>query len=336
LLGLTLCLFAAAAAARGAVTPLATELAADTVTQDIEREIQTAAAGPKPDAETEARLRAPRGEEDPTPKTWDDWVRLIRLLWPAIVTAAAVGIASSIAGVFVMLRREALLALAIPQVVAIGAALAMRLEWPTLPPALVAAAVGLVLLAFARRRGLGNWLLPSLYIAGLSCSFLIIANHGQDVSDLQKLFTGIDVAVSPERAAAAAPILLITGLFIALLWRRWLLLAQAPASAELAGVRPAWWDATFLALLTLVLLLGTDSQGVVMVLAMLFLPAAAVLPWARRIPTALAASAVLALAFLVAGFWLSNTQKWPMSQSVGGAGFAVMLLSNAAAFLKRN
>jgi ABC-type Mn2+/Zn2+ transport system permease subunit len=315
--------------------PATTRAAEDSVTSDIEKDILGAPPGAAPDAETQARLQAPRGDDDSRPRTFDAWLRLIHLLGPALIVGAGVGVACSILGVFVILRREALLALALPQVVAMGAAVAMLCEWPTLPPALLAAVLALVALAIARRRGLSHWVLPSLYISGLSVSFLIIANHGQDVADLQHLFTGIDVAVTPARAAIAAPILMVAGIVAALLWRRWLLLAQAPAAAEVAGVRPARWDTLFLSLLALVLLLGTDSQGVVMVLAMLFLPAATVLPLARRIPTAMVAALLVAMWMLAAGFVFSNVMKWPMSQSVGGAGFVLMTVSNLLVALRR-
>jgi ABC-type Mn2+/Zn2+ transport system permease subunit len=150
---------------------------------------------------------------------------------------------------------------------------------------------------------------------------------------LQHLFTGVDVAVTPARAAVAAPVLLCVGGLCAVLWRRWLLVAQSPAAAELAGRHPARWDALFLTLLTIVLLLGTDSQGVVMVLAMLFLPAAAVLPWAKRIPAALVAASALSLVLVAVAFVLSNALDWPLSQSVGGVGFAVFLVSHVLAYV---
>lgn len=260
-----------------------------------------------------------------------EWWPLIGDFRYMLETAAALGIGAAVLGFFVLLRREALVALAIPQVVAVGAAVGMRFSWPTLPPALGTALVALVYFALAKRWAASNWVVPSFYIAGLCLSFLIIANHGQDVEDLQHLFVGFDVAVSRERAIVAVPILLAVATACAMLWRRWLLLAQAPAAAELAGLRPARWDTLFLALLTVLMLLGTDSLGMVMVLAMLFLPAATVLPWARRIPAALVASAALSLVFLGAGFYLSNRMNWPFSQSVGGVGFAALALSQLLA-----
>ncbi len=263
------------------------------------------------------------------------WWRLVELFRYPLMTAAAVGIAGGVVGTFVLLRREALLALAMPEVVAVGGALGMRMGWPTLPPAVATAAAALVFLVLSRRWGAGNWVLPSFYVAGLSISFLLIAHHGQDVAELQKLFTGIDVAVTAAEAAVAAPVLLGAAVLCAALWRRWLLLAQAPAAAELAGLRPARWDAGFLSLLTLVVLLGTDALGTVMVLSMLFLPVATVLPWARRIPAALVAAAAVSVLYLGAAFYLANTMDWPLSQSVGGVGFGVLVLSHLAARVRR-
>jgi ABC-type Mn2+/Zn2+ transport system permease subunit len=270
--------------------------------------------------------------------TASDWFNLIHLFAPALTTAAALACAAAIVGFFVLLRGESLMALVLPQIVAVGAALALRWElqgWKTLPPPLAVAFVALVYFVLAKRRGMGAWVLPSFYIAGLCLSFLLIANKGQDVGALQSLFTGIDIAVTSERAAIAAPIFLVVAILCAMLWRRWLLIAQAPATAELAGLRLHRWDALFLVLLTITTLLGTDSLGIVMVLSMLFLPAGAVLPHVRRIPIALIVCPILALFYLAVGFYLSNTMDWPLSHSIGGVGFVVLLASHLISVRRR-
>jgi zinc/manganese transport system permease protein len=255
---------------------------------------------------------------------WD----VTQVTWPSLATAVAVGIAASLVGVFVLLRREAMVALAMPHVVAVGAAIALRIGWPSLPPALGAVIIALLLLVWSKRRGESNWLLPSLYIAGLSLSFIIIANSGQHVAELQALFTGIDVAVTPHQAYLAIPIVLVAGLVCAMLWRRWLLLSQAPATAEVAGLHPSRWEISFLCLLAIVLLVGTNALGAVMVIAMLFLPAAAVLPWARRVPLALLGSALLSLILLFVGLVFSVKYNLPLSQTVGSVGFFLLVISH--------
>ena len=49
----------------------------------------------------------------------------------------------------------------------------------------------------------------------------------------------------------------------------------------------------------------------------------------------LAAAAALALLLYVSGFVLSNEMNWPLSQSVGGLGFAIFLASYLASRLFR-
>jgi ABC-type Mn2+/Zn2+ transport system permease subunit len=264
----------------------------------------------------------------------NDYFEIARLLVPSIATAAALGVAGGVTGAFVLLRREALAALALPHTVAVGAAVGLRMGWPTLPPALAAVLAATLLLTASKRRAAGVWLLAALYVGGLCLSFLVIANSGQHVTDMQNLFTGLDVAVTPEQASFAVPLLLAAALPVAVLWRRWLLLAQSPTTAEVAGLHPARWDAAFLCLLSLIVLVGTHALGPVMVLAMLFLPAGAVLPWARRMPSVLAASVLLAQLILALGFILSVENGWPLSHSVGGAGFSVLVVSNVLAAVK--
>jgi ABC-type Mn2+/Zn2+ transport system permease subunit len=264
-----------------------------------------------------------------------DYVDIVTLLAPSLAAAAATGIGGSWVGTFVLLRREPLAALALPHVVAVGAAVSLRMAWPPLPAALASVALAVAVLAGSRRRGSDHWVLPALYIAGLSISFLIIANSGAHLAELQNLFTGIEVAVTPGQAAVAVPLLLLTGLTCALLWRRWLAVAQVPAAAELAGLHPGRWDLCFLSMLAVVSVLGTSTVGAVMVVAMLFLPAGAALPWATRLPSALAGAAAVALASLAVGFVLSVEMQWPLSQSVGAAGFAALLVSQAFAAIRR-
>ena len=278
-----------------------------------------------------------------------DLLDLAQLLAPALLTAAAVGVAAALLGVFVILRREALAALALPQAVAVGSAIGFRLGfialppaiadhigWPTLPPAIVVTGLTVLFLAWSRRRGEHHWLLPSIYVGALCLSILIVSGAGQHLADLQNLYVGVEVAVDAHVAEYTVPAALVAAATTGALWRRWLLLAQAPAAAELAGLRPNRWDALFLGLLAGVVLLGTNALGIAMVLSMLFLPPAAALPWARRLPGALVASAAFSLLFLLGGLVTSYVMDWPLSQSVGGVGFVIVLASHGLSALRRS
>jgi zinc transport system permease protein len=265
-----------------------------------------------------------------------NWSELIAFFWPALVIGLALALVGPAVGTFVLLRRDGLLALAIPQAVAVGAALAMKYNWASnLPAAMAAVALALALLAWTRRRRHDDSLLPCLYVGGMCASFLLIANAGAHVEEMQNFLTGIDVAVTPEEAAHSAPVLLAVTVVAVALWRRWLLIAQSPTTAQLARRFPALWDLLFLCLLGGVVLIGTHAVGVVMVLALLFLPAATVLPVANRIPPAIALAMGVGICDFALGFYLSNKLSWPLSQAVGGVGFGFFLLSHVVGLLAR-
>lgn len=267
-------------------------------------------------------------------KDWQTYVEMVQVIRPALIAASGLAIGGALLGVFVVLRREALVALALPQVVVIGAAIGARMGWPFLPPALAAAAAALLVVAWSRVHNTAHLLLPALYVGGLSLSVLIIAKSAQHLHDIQHLLAGQDVFVTDRQAWTVTPLLAACGIVAAVLWRRWLLLAQAPTTARLAGLRPARWNALFLLLLAVLVVAGTSASGILMVLACLFLPAGTVLPWARRIPIAMAASVVAALLFVGIGFVLAVEMDWPLSQSIGGAGFAAVAAVHAARALQ--
>ncbi len=180
----------------------------------------------------------------------------------------------------------------------------------------------------------GDHLLPALYVAGLCVPFLVIASHGQaHLGELQHILTGMDVAVVPEDAIRTLAVVLPCGMIVVALWRRWLLLAQSPTTAQMARIHPLLWDLVFLGLVGTIVLMGTHTMGVVMVLALLFLPAAAALPWGRTIPFAVVLSICLALAEVGAGFYVSVRLGWPFSHSVGGIGFGMLIVSQVASAL---
>ncbi|HVT89843.1 MAG TPA: metal ABC transporter permease [Tepidisphaeraceae bacterium] len=255
----------------------------------------------------------------------------LSLFWPALLTAMTLAVAGGIGGVLVVLRRQTLLVLSLPQIVTLGAAIGLRMGWPTLPPAIAVVAAAVLLIAWSSTRKASHLILPALFVAGMCLSILVVAGAGAELIQVQNMFVGIDVAVEPNQAIIAGIVLTGIACAIAILWRRWILLAQAPATAELANLRPTRWDLLFLCLISSILLIGTDVMGTALAVVMLFLPAATVLPWAKRVPTALLLAGIAGLLFVLLGFVLSIGMDWPLSQSIGGTGCAAFLLSHLLA-----
>jgi zinc/manganese transport system permease protein len=169
---------------------------------------------------------------------------------------------------------------------------------------------------------------PALYIGGLAVSILLIVNAAAHLEELQNLLVGMDIAVLPSQAAFAIPILLLTALPPVLLWRRWLLLAQSPSAAQIAGLCPARWHLFFLVILSTIVLVGTNVVGVVLVLALLFLPPLAALPWSRHLTAMMGLATAVGILALILGFIFSNEMSWPFSHSVAAAGIVCVVISH--------
>ena len=256
---------------------------------------------------------------------------------PSALLAGCMAVVGGTLGVPTLLKRHSLAALALPQAVAIGVALSLRwgAQGWALPMAILAVAAIVAFLASARNPAQIDALVAGCYVGGLCVSILLVANAGAHLEELQHRFVGMDVTVDWADLKWSAPGLLALAVVTAVLWRRWVLTVQMPAVAELAGLSPVRWHYLFMSLMSIALMVGTHAQGVVMVLSLLFLPAAAVLPWTRRVPTAMAAAAVLGVLFVAAGDVMSNAMNWPFSQSVGGAGFVVLVASRLTALVSR-
>jgi ABC-type Mn2+/Zn2+ transport system permease subunit len=268
--------------------------------------------------------------------SWQDYVSLIQFLAPSLALAAAVSLAGSVTGIFVVLRRESLLALALPQIVALGAAIGLRYGVPPILPAAVVVAAALLILAWARHTHRTETVLPALYVTGLSVSIVLIAKSGKHLAELQNLFTGLDVTVSFEEACIAVPILLGATIVVTLFWRRWLLLGQAPATAQVARVRLWFWHGLFLVILATIVIVGSDGSGIALVISALFLPAALVLPWSRRVPIAMIAAAIFSQLIVAGGFVFSFEANLPFSHSIAAMGcICVFLGTMLRVFVRR-
>jgi len=268
-----------------------------------------------------------------------EMLELAMILAPALAVAAAASLACSVTGVFVALRRESLIALALPQAVVLGSAVALMLHVAPLPVAAATVVLALIALAWLRSRGAATRgaevFVPMLYVAGMSLSILVVSSSSIHLTEVRNLFVGNDVLVSDAQAYFAVPVMLVAGAVVAVLYRRWLLLAQAPEMARLAGLRPAMWHTLFLALLATQIVVGTATIGMVLIIAMLFLPAATALPLAKRLPMAMLIAVVAGVVSLVAGFVLALYFNWPLSQSVAGVGVVLALPSIVIGAIKR-
>jgi zinc transport system permease protein len=270
---------------------------------------------------------------------------------PFIRNALAAGLLSSILfgvlGSMVTVRRIASLAGAVSHAVLGGVGLALFLSVrgviPGLPPiagalafAIVAAALIAAVSLRAKQRE--DTVINAIWAIGMSLGVLFIAKTPGYIDPMSYLFGNILLVSNADLALLAA----LDVLVIVATWAFYPQLEAAAFDEEFARTRGARTDLFFLAILAIVavaIVLLQTFVGIVMVIAMLTLPAGTAGYAAKSLAGMMAGATALSALFSVVGLAASWSADLPAGASVVVIAGAVFLaaagLRQAAAKLKR-
>ena len=249
----------------------------------------------------------------------------------ALLAGLAVALAAGPLGAFVVWRRMAYFGGALSHTALLGVALGFLLGVePILGVAFVVVAAALLLGALGNVRGLAtDTLLGSVAHAALAAGLIVAAMLQHVRVDLMAYLFGDILAVGWDSVAWLWGGALLILLLVLVLWKP---LLNATVHADLAfveGVNVRRVELLFVLMLALVVALAMKVVGILLVTAMLVIPAASARAFART-PEAMAVFAtVLGAAAVGLGLWASYTYDAPAGPAivvVASALFAVSLL----------
>lgn len=116
---------------------------------------------------------------------------------------------------------------------------------------------------------------------------------------------GIGLGVLPFEVVRMGIVTLVLVLFISLFYKELVISAFDPELAGLAELRPQWIQAILLGLLTLILVSGLESVGVILPVGMLVFPGATSLLLFKRIPFILISITLISVISSLGGFYLA-------------------------------
>ncbi len=255
----------------------------------------------------------------------------------AFAAGLAVATVGGPIGCFVVWRRMAYFGDTMAHAALLGVALGLLASAPIPAAIALVGAVLAVALTFLRRRGrtrtdtlLGIFAHAALATGLVALSFI----EGVRIDLMAYLFGDILAVSQGDLARIATGALLV----LAVMARIWRPLLSVTVNAEIAtaeGVPPLRYELAFMILIAVVVAVAIQIVGILLVTAMLVLPAAAAREFART-PEGMAAGAVVVGALAVAGGIAGSVQfDTPVGPSVVLVAFAVFLLAVAAASLKR-
>lgn len=263
----------------------------------------------------------------------------------AVVTA----VACAVPGVFLVLRRMALLSDAISHTVLLGIVLAYFVVRDLASPILIvsAALTGVLTVALvetlARTRLVKQdaaigLVFPALFSIGV----ILVSRWAGDVHlDTDAVLLG-EIAFAPFRrlewnGADLGPralwvmgsVLVLVVAFVVVFYKELKLSTFDPALAAALGFSPVLLHYVFMGLVSVTAVGAFDTVGSVLVVALMIAPPATAYLLTDSLPRMLVYSALVAAASAVAGFWLA----WTVDASIAGAMAAMTGVAFLLAFL---
>jgi manganese/zinc/iron transport system permease protein len=251
--------------------------------------------------------------------------------WIAAVTAAA----CALPGVFLVLRRMALMSDAISHSILLGIVLAFFVTENIASPLLVAAAAATGVLTVSlvellnrtrlvREDAAIGLVFPALFSAGV----ILISRYAGDVHlDVDAVLLGElafapfnrwevgGVDLGPRTLWLMGGVLLLNLAFIGAFYKELKLTTFDAALAGALGFAPGLVHYLFMTLVSVTAVGAFDAVGSILVVALMIAPPAAAYLLTDRLPVLMALSAAIGVASALAGYWAS----WLLDVSIAGS-----------------
>ena len=225
----------------------------------------------------------------------------------ALLGSVLVGVMCPLLGAYVVTRNLAFIGDALAHAVLPGMALGFMVG---VNPALAAVPTGvtfaMLVRVLGRRAGLSaDTSIGILFAAMFALGLMLLSMADTITVDVEDLLLGQILAISPTGiyVSLAITVLVILGLFV---FHHWLMFTSFdPVGSQVIGRRTHVVDYVLLALLALVIVIGIQAAGVVLVMAMLVIPAATAYLLSNRFVAIMLIAAALGTAASVTGLYLS-------------------------------
>lgn len=251
----------------------------------------------------------------------------------ALLAAIGIGLVCGVLGFFVVLRRLAFIGVGISHSAIGGVAIGLLLGVsPLLTGAAFAVAVALAIAGLARRSPLSQDALIGVFFSGsMALGVVLFSLERGYQADLFGYLFGNVLAISSGELVALA---LTGGVILATLaatFHEHLFVAFDDEIAQAYGHRVQWLDTLLLTLVAATVVIGVRLVGVLLIEALLVVPAAAATLWARGYRNQLLISTALAVTSGVAGLAIA----FRLDLAAGGTIALVAIAAFTLALLTR-
>lgn len=243
----------------------------------------------------------------------------------AFCAGGIVALLASALGVFLMLRRQALMADTLAHVSLAGVAFGATLRLNPSVTGFVFAIIGAVAIELVRRsyQAFSEMSIAIIMIAGLSMAVVLMSMNQSINKGFSAYLFGSVVAVSAEQLVWMAVACVVCGLYFLAMRRPLYQIAFDEETAETNGLPVKWISFSFSAVTGMIVAVSIPVVGVLLVSSLIILPAALAIRIASRFYAALGIAMLIGLV----GVFTGLTASYELDTPPGGTIAIVMLLA---------
>ena len=253
----------------------------------------------------------------------------------ALIVSVLVGVMCPILGAYVITRGRAFMGDALAHSVLPGMVVAFLLG---ISPFFAAVPAGIVIAVLmgsvSRRTGISEDTSIGIVFAGMFALGLVMLSTAENVTvDIEDLLLGQVLGVSQTDVYVSVGVAALKQAGLYAFHRQLVYTTFDPVGAAVVGIRTSLVEYVLLALLALVVVIGIQAAGIVLVMAMLITPAAAGYLLARRFVGVMLIGALIGAVSAVTGLYLSFHADLPSGPAM--ALVATVFFGLAAVFRRR-
>ena len=249
----------------------------------------------------------------------------------ALIGSILVGVMCPLVGAYVVTRNLAFIGDALAHAVLPGMVLGFMVGInPAIAAVPTGVSVAVLIRTVSRRAGLSSDTSIGILFATMFALGLVMLGSATTIAiDVEDLLLGQILAITPTGVYVSfgITVMVVLGLFA---FHHWLLFASFdPLGSQVIGKRANILDYVFLVMLALVIVIGVQAAGIILVMAMLVIPAATAYLLVRRFSSIMMTAAALGAAAAVTGLYVSyyfNLSAGPAMTLVASGIFVLVLL----------
>jgi len=252
---------------------------------------------------------------------------LFSLVRNSVITAGVLGLMGGLIGVFIMLRRTALVVHGIAEISFAGAALALLIGVDVVAGSALGAVAASVLIGVLSLKDRDTSAVTGVLMPfGLGLGILFLSLYQGRSANKFGLLTGQIVGVDDIQTQTLVTGAVIISVVLLLIWRPLMFASVDPQLAQARGVHVNLLSMVFMVLLGVAVAMSVQVVGALLVLALLVVPAAAALKVTVRPYLAVLLSMVFALVSSVGGIMLAITGTVPISPYITTISFLIYVI----------